>query len=188
MMAQTNTTYAFLVGGGFSIFAYLVGGFDNLILSLAIMMGVDFVSGILVGAKNGYEQSKRFHLTGVAEAVKVGVSSKKAFIGLMRKSAMLLAVIVAVRLDMLMGSEKGFLRNAMIMFFVGTEGISFIENLGKIGVTLPRQFTETFAQLTQKGNTLPKVEVQEVVQPFSEPIKPIEEAVVIPIQPGDGEI
>lgn len=175
-MGETNTTYAFLVGGGFSIFAYLVGGFDNLILSLAIMMGVDFVSGILVGAKNGYEQSQRFKATGIAEAVKVGVSSKKAFIGLMRKSAMLLAVIVAVRLDMLMGSENGFLRNALIMCFIGTEGISFIENMGKIGVVLPKQFTETFAQLTQKGNVVapaavvPQVHNNEVVEPI-----PVEE-------------
>lgn len=183
-MGNTNTTYAFLVGGGFSIFAYLIGGFDNLILSLAIMMGVDFVSGIMVGAKNGYEQSRRFNLTGVAETVKVGISSKKAFIGLMRKAAMFLAVIVAVRLDLLMGSEKGFLRNALIMCFIGTEGISFIENLGKVGVTLPRQFTETFAQLTQKGNVVvpPVVETQEVVQPFNDVVE------VAPIQEKDGEI
>jgi toxin secretion/phage lysis holin len=190
-MGQTNTTYAFLVGGGFSIFAYLVGGFDNLILSLAIMMGVDFVSGILVGAKNGYEQSQRFKATGFVEAVKVGVSSKKAFIGLMRKSAMFLAVIVAVRLDMLMGSEKGFLRNSLIMCFIGTEGISFIENMGKIGVTLPKQFTETFAQLTQKGNTTPVVEKQEVVQPFTSVEPVIDEVVAVvaaPIPPGDGEL
>lgn len=191
-MGNTNTTYTFLVGGGFSIFAYLAGGFDNLILSLAIMMGVDFLTGIMVGAKNGYEQSKRFNVTGVTEAVKVGVSSKKAFQGLMKKTAMLLAVVVAVRIDLMMGSEKGFLRDAMIMFFIGTEGISFIENLGKLGVTLPKQFTETFAQLTQKGNAAPTVETQEVVQPFSVPSEvPIDEIAVVaapPIKPGDGEI
>lgn len=191
-MGNTNTTYTFLVGGGFSIFAYLAGGFDNLILSLAIMMCVDFVSGIMVGAKNGYEQAKRFNLTGVLEDVKVGVSSKKAFIGLMRKAAMLLAVIVAVRLDLLMGSEKGFLRNALIMCFIGTEGISFIENLGKIGVVLPKQFTETFAQLTQKGNVAPVVpvapvappiETQEVVQAFTVPNNDVVDAVIVPIVP-----
>lgn len=188
-MGNTNTTYTFLVGGGFSIFAYLAGGFDNLILSLAIMMGVDFLSGIMVGAKNGYEQSKRFNLTGVTEAVKVGVSSKKAFQGLMKKTAMLLAVIVSVRIDLMVGSEKGFLRDAMIMFFIGTEGISFIENLGKLGITLPRQFTETFAQLTQKGNSTPVEEKQEVVQPFAVPSEPIiDEVVAAPIPPGDGEI
>lgn len=186
-MGNTNTTYMFLVGGGFSIFAYLAGGFDNLILSLAIMMAVDFLTGIMVGAKNGYEQSRRFNLTGVTEAVKVGVSSKKAFQGLMKKTAMLLAVIVAVRIDMIMGSERGFLRDAMIMFFIGTEGISFIENLGKLGVTLPKQFTETFAQLTQKGNVAPPVappiETQEVVQPFTVPNNDVVDAVIVPITP-----
>lgn len=191
-MGNTNTTYTFLVGGGFSIFAYLAGGFDNLILSLAIMMGVDFLTGIMVGAKNGYEQSRRFNLTGVNEAVRVGVSSKKAFQGLMKKTAMLLAVVVAVRIDLMVGSQKGFLRDAMIMFFIGTEGISFIENLGKLGVILPKQFTETFQQLTQKGNLTPIVEKQEVVQPFAAPsegeVPVIDEVVAAPIKPGDGEL
>jgi hypothetical protein len=86
---------------------------------------------------------------------------------------------------MMMGSEKGFLRNAMIMFFIGTEGISFIENLGKLGVNLPKQFTDTFIQLTQKGNITPKVETQEVVQPFSVPEENVE-ASVVPIQVEDG--
>lgn len=123
---------------------------------MAILMAVDFVTGIMVGAKNGYEQSKRVHETGIAEKVKVGVSSKKAFAGLMKKTAMLLAVVVAVRIDMIMGSEKGFLRNAMIMFFLGTEGISFVENLGKLGILLPERFTQIFSQLTDNNKTPPK--------------------------------
>lgn len=153
-MGNTNTTYTFFVGGGISMVAYLVGGFDNLILSMAILMTVDFITGIMVGAKNGYEQSKRFRLTGIVEKVKVGISSKKAFTGLMKKTAMILAVVVAVRLDLLMGSEKGFLRDAMIMFFIGTEGISFVENLGKLGISLPNKFTQIFSQLSE--NKLPK--------------------------------
>ncbi len=205
-MGNTNTAYMFLVGGGFSIFTYLIGGLDNLILSLAIMMAVDFTTGIMVGAKNGYEQSRRFNLTGIPEAVKVGISSKKAFSGLMKKTAMLLAVIVAVRLDMLMGSEKGFLRNVMIMFFIGTEGISFVENMGKLGVTLPEQITRTFAQLTQEGGyrktveqkPLPQVEEMQITQePFrqveEQPIaiqtfQRIEEVEMPPIQQKDGDI
>lgn len=154
-MGNTNTTYTFLVGGGFSIFAYLIGGFDNLILSLAILMGVDFVSGVMVGAKNGIEQAKRLKKPGAALEEKVGVSSRIAFFGLMKKSAMILAVIVAVRMDMLMGSEKGFLRDALIMGFIGMEGISFIENLSKLGLILPEKFTQIFAQLSNNG-ALPK--------------------------------
>lgn len=153
-MGNTNTAYTFLVGGGFSVFAYLLGGFDNLILSLAILMGVDFVSGILVGAKNGHEQSARVKKTGVVE-VKVGVSSRIAFVGLIKKTAMILAVVVAVQLDLLTGSDKGFLRDAMIMFFIGMEGISFIENLSKLGVILPERFIQIFAQLTD-NNKPPK--------------------------------
>lgn len=150
-MGGTNTAYTYFVGGGFSIAAYLIGGFDNMIQSLVIMMGTDFILGIMVGAKNGYEQSKRVELTGIPEAVKVGVSSNKAFRGLMKKTAMILAVVVGVRVDMMMGNEGDFMRNALIFYFIGMEGISFIENMSKLGVSFPKQFTRVFEQLTHWG-------------------------------------
>jgi toxin secretion/phage lysis holin len=155
MLNETNTTYTFFVGGGFSIGAYLIGGFDNLILSLVIMMAVDFILGIMIGAKEGYEQSKRVAETGIKEPVDMGISSNRAFLGLMKKTAMLLAVVVAVRLDMLMGNEGDFTRNAAIMAFIGMEGISFVENMNKLGVSLPSVITSTFAQMTQMGKEEP---------------------------------
>lgn len=156
MNETTNTAYTFFIGGGFSIAAYLIGGFDNLILSLVIMMAVDFVLGIMIAARDGYVQSRRIEVSGIQEEVRVGVSSNKAFFGLMKKMAMLLGVVVAVRLDMMMGNEGDFTRNAAIMAFIGMEGISFIENMDKLGVQLPRVFTESFAQMTKWGSQPPK--------------------------------
>lgn len=154
-MGNTNTTYTFFVGGGFSAGAYLIGGYDNLIVSLVIMMMVDFVLGIMIGAKEGYEQSQRIKRTGVPEDNNLGVSSNKAFLGLMKKAAMILAVVVAVRLDMLMGNSGDFTRNAAILAFIGMEGISFVENCGKLGITLPKIIVQTFAQFTEMGSDKP---------------------------------
>nr|WP_231563735.1 phage holin family protein [Anoxybacillus sp. KU2-6(11)] len=42
----------------------------------------------------------------------------------------------------------------MIMFLIGNEGISFIENLGRLGVSIPGQVSKVFVQLkseSQKG-------------------------------------
>ena len=148
-MGNTNTAYTYFVGGGFSVIAYLVGGFDNLILSLTIMMGVDFISGIMIGAKEGYEQARRVEQTGVAEPEKQGISSNKAFFGIMKKVSMLLAIVVAVQLDIIMGNEGDFMRNALILSFIGMEGISFVENMSKLGLSLPQPFIDAFAQLKQ---------------------------------------
>lgn len=147
MVQETNTTYTFLVGGGFSALAFLVGGLDHLVLALAIFMGVDFILGCMIGAKAGLEQAHREAETGVKEATKVGLNSHRAFTGLMKKTAMIFAVIIAVQLDVIAGNDSAFMRNAMILFFIGVEGLSLVENFGKLGVSLPPQTVAMFKQL-----------------------------------------
>jgi len=81
----------------------------------------------------------------VAFVVK-NVDSRKALIGLFKKAAMILMVIAAVQLDL--ATESGnFMRNAMILFLIGMEGISMIENLGKLGMKVPKFLTNAFKQL-----------------------------------------
>ncbi|MFE5360140.1 phage holin family protein [Bacillus cereus] len=40
----------------------------------------------------------------------------------------------------------------MIMFLIGMEGISFIENLGRLGVQVPQFIVDRFAQLKDENN------------------------------------
>ncbi len=133
MQHSTDTLWTVFTGGGISVIAYLVGGVDNLIIALGVLMAADFISGVMT-----------------AFTVK-NISSKSAFQGLMKKSAMILAVIVANQLDVITGGTGQFMRNAMLMFLIGTEGISFIENLGKLGVKVPVQISSAFSQLKDKG-------------------------------------
>lgn len=128
MQHNTDTLWTTFTGGSISAIAYLVGGIDNLIIALGIMMAVDYASGIMAAFSN-----------------KV-VSSRAAFKGLMKKGAMCLAVIVANQLDIVVGGGH-FMRYAMIMFLIGSEGISFIENLGRLGVNVPTVLSEAFSQL-----------------------------------------
>ena len=48
---------------------------------------------------------------------------------------MLLIVLVAVRLDLLMGTD--YLRDAVCIAFIANEALSIIENAGLMGVPLP---------------------------------------------------
>jgi len=76
---------------------------------------------------------------------------KKAFKGLIKKFAMILMVIAAVQLDL--ATESGnFMRNAMILFLIGIEGISMIENLGKLGIKVPKFLANAFSQLQMEND------------------------------------
>lgn len=55
-------------------------------------------------------------------------------------------VIAAVQLDL--ATESGnFMRNAMILFLIGMEGIGMVENLGKLGTKVPKFLSNAFTQL-----------------------------------------
>lgn len=130
MKHNTDTLWNTVTGGAFMSAAYLFGGVDHLVIALIIIMSADYLTGLCV-----------------AYFFKKNVESKRAFQGLMKKTAMLLAVIVANQLDLVSGSGGHFMRNAMILFLIGMEGISFIENLGHMGVKVPAYISQAFAQL-----------------------------------------
>ena len=125
---KTDTLYTSLVGGSMAWIGYLVGGVDHLIKALVIFMFIDYSLGFMVSLV--FKKTK----------------SKKMFKGLIKKTAMGLMVIAAVQLDQ--ATESGnFMRNAMILFLIGMEGISMIENLGKLGIKVPKFLANAFAQL-----------------------------------------
>lgn len=143
MQHNTDTLYNTLVGGSISALAYLVGGIDHLITALGIFMATDYITGWMVAIN-----TKNFN-------------SAVGFKGIMKKTAMIFAVIIAVQLDTISGTGGQFMRNTMIMFLIGMEGISFIENLGHLGVKVPKQISSVFAQLKEENETkaAPMVEV-----------------------------
>ncbi|WP_409369652.1 holin family protein [Lysinibacillus sp. 38-6] len=130
---ETNTLWASFIGGTTAIIVYLIGGVDELLTSLTILMAIDLILGCMVG-----------WLT-------KDIDSRKTFKGLLKKTAMLLMVIAAVQLDN--ATESGnFMRNAMILFLIGMEGISIIENLGKLGIRVPKFLINAFVQLKKDND------------------------------------
>lgn len=136
MKHNTDTLYTFLTGGTFASVAFLLGGIDKLLIALGVIMAADFITGVFASF---FEQKK--------------TSSKRAFRGLVKKSAMVSLVIVANQLDVISGTENGFLRNAMIFFLIGTEGISITENMHRLGVPVPKFISDRFEQMSnEKGD------------------------------------
>ncbi|MER2190614.1 MAG: phage holin family protein [Solibacillus sp.] len=136
---KTDTLYTSIVGGSMAWLAYFLGGIDHLIRALAIFMMIDYMLGFMVSL------------------VVKKTDSKKMFKGLVKKSAMVLMVIAAVQLDL--ATESGnLMRNAMILFLIGMEGISMVENLGKLGIKVPKFLSNALAQLQMENDDKQKGE------------------------------
>lgn len=69
---------------------------------------------------------------------------------------MLSLIIVANQVDIILGNDGQFARYAMIMFLIGMEGISFIENLGRLGVAVPKFLVDRFEQMKDEDEKTQK--------------------------------
>lgn len=124
-----------------STIASLFGGFDAALITLLIFMGVDYITGLIVAGV--------FHKSAKTEngALESGAGWK----GLCKKGVTLLVVLVACRLDLVMGSN--FIRDAVVIAFVANETISIIENAGLMGVPIPTVITKAIEVLKKKSES-----------------------------------
>ena len=114
-------------------FVYLVGGIDVAMKSLLIVIAIDYVTGVLSAIYN-----KKLNST-------IGLK------GILKKFSYLIIVSLSVILDRIVG-DTGAIRTLVIYFFVANDGISIVENIGKMGVPLPKKLTEVLEQLRSKGD------------------------------------
>ena len=112
-------------GAAGAFIAELFGGWDSDITTLVIFMIVDYILGFIVAAV--FKKSDK--------SDNGALSSKVGFIGLVKKGVMLLVVLVAHRVDMLIGTD--YIRSAAVIGFCCSELVSIVENVGLMGVPLP---------------------------------------------------
>lgn len=137
-MKETVCTIIGLVGGGV---ATLFGGWDAALTTLVIFMAIDYATGLIVAGV--FHKSKKTD-TGTLE-------SRAGWKGLCRKGVTLLIVLVACRLDLIIGSN--FIRDAAVIAFVANETISIIENAGLMGVPIPAVIIKAVDVLTKKAES-----------------------------------
>lgn len=128
------------VAGSF-IVNNLLGGWTEDLLTLLIMMAIDFILGLLIAAvwkKSGKSE------TGA-------LNSLSAWKGLCRKGGTLLVVMVAYRLDITLGTE--YIKTGVIIAFIANEAISIIENLGVMGIPMPAVIKNAIEALQDKTET-----------------------------------
>ena len=122
-----------------SAVASLFGGFDAALETLLIFMGADYITGLAVAGI--------FHKSEKTD--NGALESRAGWRGLCRKGVTLLVVLVACRLDLVMGSN--FIRDAAVIAFTANEGISIIENAGLMGIPMPMPVLKAIEVLKNKG-------------------------------------
>ena len=117
-----------------------LGGWDASLQVLIALMVADYITGVLVAAV-WHKSSKSSSGT---------LNSVAGFKGILKKCAILLLVWIGVLLDQALGSA--YARTAVVLFFIGNEGISLLENLGLMGVPFPAFLRRALEALRDHGD------------------------------------
>ena len=118
----------------------VLGGWDGAMRVLIALMLADYGTGVAVAAI--WQRSSK--------SPGGALDSKAGFRGLMKKGTILLLVWLGTLLDQAMGT--GYVRTAVVVFFIGNEGISLLENIGLMGVPYPAFLRRALEALREQGD------------------------------------
>lgn len=136
-MKNTICTILGVIG---SAIASFFGGWDAGLVTLLIFMAIDYISGLVVA---GVFKVSPKTATGALE-------SRAGWKGICRKGMTLLVVLVAHRLDLVIGTN--YIRDAVVIAFIANETISLVENAGLMGLPVPQVIKNAIEVLKQKGD------------------------------------
>lgn len=116
-----------------AIAGFMFGDMDGLLIALIAFICLDYITGLLVGA------------------VKHKLNSNVSFKGLAKKAFILIVVAVAHIIDeQILGGNVSILRSAACCLYIANEGLSILENGGKLGVSYPKKLRNVLEQLRDK--------------------------------------
>lgn len=116
------------------------GEFDGLLKALLIFMVIDYITGWTCAVMGKSPKATDGKLNS-------NIGAK----GLIKKAMIMLCVLISVVLDEALG-QKNMFRNATIMFYIANEGLSFVENLGIMGVPFPKSVKDAISALSHDGD------------------------------------
>lgn len=142
MIVHLTDTKAVLMGGAAiagGAISQAFGGWDSAMMTLLIFMAIDYVSGLIVAGV--------FHSSDKSETGTL--NSAACWQGLLKKGMTLIIVLVAARLDIVLGTA--FVRDAVVIAYIVNETISIIENAGLMGLPVPDVIMQAIEQLQGKN-------------------------------------
>ena len=120
------------IGGWLGFF---LGGLDGLLTALIAFVVIDYITGVMCAILDRE------------------LSSTVGFQGIFRKIVIFTLVGIAHIMDtQVIGSGSG-LRSAVICIYLSNEGLSILENTGKLGLPIPERLKAILAQLNNRNNS-----------------------------------
>lgn len=108
---------------------YFLGGCDGLVVALVVFVVADYLTGVMCAISEKKP------------------SSEVGFRGICRKVLIFILVGIANILDVQVIGTGSVLRTAIIFFYISNEGISLLENAGRLGLPIPEKLKLVLEQL-----------------------------------------
>jgi toxin secretion/phage lysis holin len=127
--------YTFVLGISLlgSLLSSVFGSLDSLVIILICFVFIDYITGIIASAFEGK------------------LSSEVGFRGIARKLLIFILVAVSHLLDVAIGWNNHFIRDATIFFYMTNEVISIVENAGRAGLPIPDFLTKAIELLKDRS-------------------------------------
>lgn len=112
------------------LLSYVFGGLDVLLTALLICIVIDYITGICAAIYQGK------------------LNSSTGFRGILKKFVILLVVALAYTVGHIVGMDS--VRDLVIGFYIANEGISILENAGRMNVPVCKQLAVILEQLREQ--------------------------------------
>ncbi len=129
-----------------TVFSYLTGRVNELVVVLSFLMILDYITGV------------------AAAFVEERLESRKSLIGIIKKIGYMALLAIAFFIDfviLFLSDNTGVILPLSGLFgigtccwLIGTEGLSILENLSKIGVPFPSFLSKAFTQLKDSSDKI----------------------------------
>lgn len=116
------TAFGGVIGG-------FLGGIDGFMYTLIAFVVIDYVTGIMCAI------------------VEKNLDSEVGARGIFKKVLIFLLVGIANLIDVNVIGTGAILRTAVIFFYLSNEGVSILENAGRLGLPIPSKLRAVLAQL-----------------------------------------
>lgn len=133
-----------LTAAGGAIASFFIN-MPPLVYILIAVMTIDYITGLICGAMGLSPKTENGYL-----------KSHEAFKGLMKKCGIIVVVLLASLTDMAvtkgMGIQVDAVLGAVCLWFIGSEGLSILENVARMGVPVPKILLRLLEIMKDKGN------------------------------------
>lgn len=122
------------IGGGVAfvgvLLQHLFGPWSTAFESLLILMVIDYITGISAAYINP----------------NMKLDSSKCGTGALKKVVILLVIATTYRIDLI---GQTMAKDVVLLFFIGREALSILENSANCGLPIPEKLKATLAQFTE---------------------------------------